>query len=76
MTAKKKARRTYEEGVRALEEMIGKLEDGALPLDEAIAAYEAGVALADELDAELREHGRRIEQIDPQTGEVSPLEEA
>ncbi len=51
--------RSYEETVEALEQVLGELEDGGLPLDKAVDAYERGVELSERAqklltDAELR----------------------
>jgi len=53
------SKRPYEEIVEDLENVLTELEDGGLPLDQAVDAYERGVKLsqqAQELltDAELR----------------------
>ena len=51
--------RSYEEIVGALEDVLTELEDGGLPLDQAVDAYERGVKLSQQAqqllaDAELR----------------------
>ena len=74
MTAKKKAKRSYEEGMQALEGLIARLSEGGLSLEESMKTYEEGVALAAELSGELDAYRRRIEQIDPQTAEITPFE--
>ena len=45
MTAKRDAP-SFEECYRRLEETVGKLERGGLPLEESIALYEEGMGLA------------------------------
>ena len=74
MTARKKAKRSYEEGMQALEGLIDRLGEGGLSLEESMKLYEEGVALAAELSQELGAYRRRIEQIDPQTAEITPFE--
>ena len=74
MTARKKAKRSYEEGMQALEGLIDRLGEGGLSLEESMKLYEEGVALAAELSQELSAYRRRIEQIDPQTAEITPFE--
>ena len=46
-----------------------------MPLEELMGAYEKGMALAAQLDTMLKEHRRRIEQIDPNTAEITSFEE-
>ena len=51
--------RSYEEIVQDLEDVLTELEDGGLPLDQAVDAYERGVRLSQQAqqllaDAELR----------------------
>ena len=46
-----------------------------MTLDETIKTYEKGVALAVQLKQQLADCSRRIEQIDPETAEITPLEE-
>lgn len=40
------AERSYEEAVARLEEIVGRLETGELPLEESLALFEEGVKLA------------------------------
>ena len=74
MTAKKKTRPTYEQGVEELEELIDRLGEGKLTLEESMKTYEQGMELVAQLTKMLDEHKRRIEQIDPETGEIAPFE--
>lgn len=43
----------FEQGLKLLEELVARVESGALPLDKAIAAYERGVALVERLKTHL-----------------------
>ncbi len=74
MTAKKKGKPSFEEGMAALEERIAAISGGALTLEETMKVYEEGVTLAAQLDAMLAQHERRLERIDPDTGEIEALE--
>lgn len=40
---------TFEEGIKLLEEVVGAVELGALPLEKAIGAYEKGSLLVNHL---------------------------
>ena len=75
MTAKKKAKPTFEEGMDALDALTQKLSEGGLTLEDAIKTYEQGMQLAVQLEEMLAAQKKRIEQIDPETAEIAPLEE-
>ncbi|MBR5288714.1 MAG: exodeoxyribonuclease VII small subunit [Clostridia bacterium] len=75
MASKKKQRMSFEEGMQALEGVIAAMSDGSLSLEESIKAYEEGAALCAQLRNMLSEHKKRIEQIDPQTAEITAFEE-
>ena len=75
MPAKKTKKPSFEEGIRQIEEMTEQLSGGELPLEESLAVYEKGIALVRTLEEELKRCRKRIEQIDPETGEISAFEE-
>ena len=75
MTARKKAKPSFEEGVAALESMIAAMNEGGLSLEQSMKTYEEGMALAAQLEVMLSEHRRRIEKIDPCTAEIETFEE-
>ena len=75
MAARKKSKSSFEEGMASLEALIASMQGGNLPLDEMMSTYEKGMELACQLDAMLKEHRRRIEQIDPDTAEITALKE-
>jgi len=75
MAAKKKPKVSFEAGMASLEEMVLNMQNGDLSLDEMMNTYEAGMELAAQLDSLLKEHRRRIEQIDPDTAEITTFEE-
>lgn len=54
---------TYEAIVEALESVLAELEDGGMPLDQAVDAYERGVRLSDEAQRLLTEAELRIETL-------------
>lgn len=66
---------SFEEGMQQLEELTDRLSGGELTLDETIKTYEEGVKLAERLEKELAKYRKRIEQIDPDTAEITPFEE-
>ncbi len=75
MTAKKKTKLSFEEGMDALDAMTQKLSDGGLTLEDSIKTYEEGMQLAARLEEMLAAQKKRIEQIDRETAEITPFEE-
>lgn len=74
MAAKKKKVLSFEEGMKALEQLVEKLSGSELALEESIALYEEGKLLAAQLSAQLEEQKKRIEMIDPDTVEIETFE--
>lgn len=54
---------SFEDALRALEEIVRKLEGGEVPLDETIALYERGEDLRKHCQARLDAAQARIEKI-------------
>lgn len=54
---------SYEEIVESLEEVLTQLEDGGLPLDQALQAYERGVSLSEQAQDLLTEAELRIDAL-------------
>jgi exodeoxyribonuclease VII small subunit len=68
----------FDQGMAELEAIVGRLETGELPLEEALAAFEAGIGLVRALNQRLSEAEARIELLsrDAQgTLQVRPLSE-
>ena len=61
---------TFEESLRALEEIVNELDSGSIDLDKAVEAYEKGTQLKLHCEKKLKEAKLRIEKI-----EVSKNEE-
>ncbi|MBK7934811.1 MAG: exodeoxyribonuclease VII small subunit [Pyrinomonadaceae bacterium] len=53
--------KTFEQSLVELEEIVGKLEDGDMPLEESLALFERGIALSRDCRARLSNAERRIE---------------
>lgn len=68
-------KQTFEAGVSELEALTARLETGDMTLDETMKTYEKGVTLAAQLKRQLEDSRKRIEQIDPETAEITPFEE-
>lgn len=54
---------SFEEALRALEDVVRRLEGGEVPLDESISLYERGEALRRHCQARLDAAQARIEKI-------------
>ncbi len=54
---------TFEDALRALEDVVRKLEGGEVPLDQSISLYERGEALRKHCQARLDAAQARIEKI-------------
>jgi exodeoxyribonuclease VII small subunit len=63
---------SFEDALRALEEVVRKLEGGDVPLDDSISLYERGEQLRKHCQARLDAASARIEKIVQQSdGTVS-----
>jgi exodeoxyribonuclease VII small subunit len=54
---------SFEDALRALEEIVRKLEAGEVPLDQSISLYERGAALRQHCQGRLDAAQLKIEQI-------------
>ena len=68
-------KQTFEAGMSELEALTARLETGDMTLDETMKTYEKGVTLAAQLKRQLEDSRKLIEQIDPETAEITPFEE-
>ena len=62
-TAADIAAMSFEDALRALEDVVRKLESGEVPLDDSITLYERGEALRKHCQARLDAAQARIERI-------------
>lgn len=54
---------SFEEAMKALEQVVGKLERGDVPLDDSIALYERGAALKAHCEARLKAAEEKVALI-------------
>lgn len=54
---------SFEQALQELDTLVKKLEEGRLPLEEAIASYERGTGLKNHCEAKLREAKLRVDQM-------------
>jgi exodeoxyribonuclease VII small subunit len=70
--------KSFEKSLADLEKIVGKLEDGDLPLEESLELFEKGIKLSRECRSRLANAERRIEVLmkdsngDLATEEFSP----
>ena len=62
-TAADIAAMTFEDALKALEDIVRRLEGGEVPLDDSISLYERGEALRNHCQARLDAAQARIEKI-------------
>jgi exodeoxyribonuclease VII small subunit len=68
MTEKPITELSFEEAMAALEQVVGRLERGEVPLEESIALYERGAALRAHCEAKLKDAEEKVELIRAQEG--------
>lgn len=70
---------SFEDALRALEEVVRNLESGEVPLDDSITLYERGEALRRHCQARLDAASARIEKIvagaDGQAAGLQPFDD-
>ncbi|MCO1333583.1 exodeoxyribonuclease VII small subunit [Microbulbifer sp. OS29] len=72
MAAKKKTA-TFEESLEALEQLVGRLEAGDLPLEEALADFERGVKLTRECQQKLAKAEQKVKLLIEENGSIREL---
>ncbi len=63
-----KKSRTFEESMTRLEEIVEKLEENDLPLDETIALFEEGLGLVKTCGDRLKAFEQKVEEISERNG--------
>ena len=54
---------TFEENMKRLDEILEKVEDGTLNLDESIKNFEEGMKICKDLDSKLKEAEKKAVEI-------------
>ena len=57
---------SFEAALAQLQDLVKKMESGALPLSDSVAAYEQGMKLKAYLEQLLKEAELKIEQLKPE----------
>ncbi|MEH6452277.1 MAG: exodeoxyribonuclease VII small subunit [Psychromonas sp.] len=74
MALKKPEKMLYEEATSELENIVSHLEEGDIPLEEALKQFERGIALARSNSQKLQKAQQQV-NILMQQDEQSPLQE-
>lgn len=64
----------FEKNLKRLEEIVHKLEDGQLPLEESLKLFEEGIKTSRECNAKLAEAEKRVKlllAVNPDGSEVT-----
>ena len=70
MTAKKNSPLPFETALAELESLVGRLEQGDLPLEDSLQQFERGVALVRTCQNTLREAEQKVEQLIERNGQL------
>jgi len=68
-TAKETSKIDFESAMRDLEQLVERLEQGDLPLEESLAAFERGVMLTRSCQGALKEAEQKVEILLRKAGE-------
>lgn len=63
MSSKKSTKHTFEGSLKRLEAIVESLEQGSVPLDEAVELYEEGIQLAKECGEKLKATELKIKKL-------------
>lgn len=65
---------TFEEKLQQLETIVSQLEQGQVPLEEALKQYKAGIKLSSELEATLKNAEQTVTQMVKADGTVADFD--
>lgn len=69
--AKKKTSPAFEESLAELEQLVGRLEQGEISLEESLAAFERGVVLTRTCQKALQEAEQKVQILIEKNGSQS-----
>jgi len=64
---------TFEEAMKQLEEIVGKLEAGNVPLEQAIAFFQEGMRLSKWCHDKLQHAEKQMEYMLREDGQLAPF---
>lgn len=65
---------TFEEAMDQLEDIVGKLEEGDVPLEKAISYFQEGMALSKLCHDKLKTIEKQMDQLLLENGELQPFQ--
>lgn len=69
-----KTEKTFEENLEELENIVRKLENGDIPLDEAIDKFNEGMKLANNCNKKLEEATETVTKVLNQNGDLEDFD--
>ncbi|PIZ29867.1 MAG: exodeoxyribonuclease VII small subunit [Alphaproteobacteria bacterium CG_4_10_14_0_8_um_filter_53_9] len=66
---------TFENSMKKLEDIVGKIEKSELPLEESLKAFEEGMALVKVCEKQLQELSLRVEKVLVRAGAEAETDE-
>ena len=70
MAKSKDREQNFETSLTTLEQIVGQLESGDLPLERSLELFEEGVALARRCQSQLQDAERKVELLLRERGEI------
>jgi exodeoxyribonuclease VII small subunit len=64
---------TFEAAMEQLEKIVQRLEEGDVPLEQAINLYQEGIQLSKLCNEKLQNVEKKMDQVMDQNGQVEPL---
>lgn len=68
-TGKKAESLTFEQSMHELETIVSKMEQGDLPLEEALQSFERGIQLAGHSQKKLKDAEQKVQILSSQNGQ-------
>lgn len=65
---------TFEESMKSLETLVEKLEQGDVPLEEAISMFQEGMKLSKECQDRLQKVEKQMTEVLSEDGEISSFQ--
>jgi exodeoxyribonuclease VII small subunit len=63
MASRKSAKKSFEEDLHRLEQIVQTMEEGNVPLDDAVSLYEEGITISKSCAERLRDTELRIKKL-------------
>ncbi len=70
------AQETFEQSMILLEKLVARMEQGDMPLDEALKAFDEGMQLVAKCKAQLEQAEIKVEQVMNARGDTAPVDAA